>query len=135
MPDNQAKYHHLVPQIYMKAWCHNTSSLYVIRKSNLNIAKERNKENIAGMVCCIQDDCDTIFATTKDYIIKFDGNTIINTTDMNRAYAYFNEWEVFHLNGNPARKPHLKQQIDRVRIRDIEALWNKKYEDDWDRTY
>ena len=145
MQDTQAKYHHLVPQTYMKAWCHNTSTLYIIHKNNLDFATERNKEKIAGiqhyhsiragMVCCTQDDCDIIFATAKDYIIKYDGKTLINTMDMNKAYTYFDEWEVFHLDGNPVRKQHFKQQIDSVRIRDIEVLWTRKYENDWNSTY
>lgn len=135
------KYHHLIPQTYMKSWCYSNKSIYIVNKESLGQVTPRNIESIAGiryyhtikagMPCCNQFDTELIFRATKDYIIKFRGNLVSDTMELNKIYSQFNDWEITRLDGSMANRKALKNTIDSEAVTDIETLWSKLYENDW----
>ncbi len=139
------KYHHLIPQTYMKAWCYSNQSVYISYIENLSESETKNIENLggvqnyhtlkAGMQGLQKSDTDKIFEVTKDYNIKYDGKVITDTLELNNIYGLFDDWEVSYLNGNPASKKKLKHAIDTATIKEIETLWSKVYENGWNELY
>ncbi|MFQ9072351.1 MAG: hypothetical protein ACLR43_06175 [Faecalibacillus faecis] len=51
--------------------------------------------------------------------------------ELNKIYYDFENWTVYRKDGFVVSKKRLKSEIDKVKIRDIEALWSSKYEDAW----
>lgn len=141
MLDTKAKFHHLIPQVYMSAWEHGSGTLYVLFNNSNGEIVERNKEKvaginhyhsiIAGMPICTNKDTDIIFLALKDLIVKYEGREIKDTFEMNKLYWNFNSWEIFRKDGTAVSKKGLKSKIDNVKIRDIEVLWSQEYESKW----
>jgi hypothetical protein len=140
MADTQAKYHHLIPQTYMATWAHGNGTLYIKYLDDECIV-ERNKENIAGinhyhsigagMVICTKEDADILFAPVSQYNVKYEGNIISDTLELNRIYYDFDNWKITRTDGSLVGKKKIKAEVDNIKIRDIEKNWSEKYENKW----
>lgn len=140
----QAKYHHLIPRTYMSAWANQSGTLKVEFLNNPGVLEPRNKDNIAGftdyhsikagMPICTQSDTDIIFSVLTDYNVIIDGQIVTDTRKMNESFYDFDNWIITRKNGTLARKKPLKDEIQKVKIKDIEANWSVKYENKWGET-
>lgn len=139
----QEKYNHLVPATYLKSWCVNNDSIYT--KDNLNNIKILNRYNSfgindyysikAGMCCCRDEDLEKIFDPVKGLHVIYEENELMSNKLYNEKYYDFNNWIILDEKNNQLTKKQinvLKQKIDKIKIVDIEKLWNIKYEDKWD---
>ncbi|MDD6069655.1 MAG: DUF4238 domain-containing protein [Clostridiales bacterium] len=133
------KYHHLIPRTYNAAWAHGKDSIYIQYKdgeiderSNGNIGGVNDYHSIiAGMPICTLEDCKKIYSVLIDYIVEYKGKVVTDLLEMNSIYWDFDNWNVKHLDGNLASKKRIKDAIEQVKIKEIEDLWSKKYENGW----
>ena len=129
----QAKYHHLIPQTYMSAWSNKSGTLNVEFLNNPGRIIQRNKENIAGikdfhsitvgMPFCTKEDASKFFSVLSGYLVKINGEEINNPILMNKNYYDFDNWIIYRKDGSLANKKALKNQIEKVKIKDIEINW------------
>ena len=142
MDETQAKYHHLVPQTYMSAWAHGNGTLNVeFLDSPGNIVK-RNKERIAGMTdfhsikagtpLCTEADTNIIFAPILTYYVEYESKILKSSVDMNKNYYAFDDWIIKREDGSLVSKKRVKDEIEKIKIKDIETNWAIKYENHWD---
>lgn len=139
MLESQAKYHHLIPRTYMSSWEHGNGTLYIEYKDGK--IKERNKDRIAGltdyhsvlvgMPICTKEDTDVIFNCLSDYFVEYNGKIVTETLELNQIYYDFDNWKITRADGTIVSKKKLRNDIESVRIRDIEVLWSIKYENGW----
>lgn len=141
MKDTQAKYHHLIPQTYMSAWANTSGTIKIKFLKNPTIVEKRNKENIAGitdyhsikagMPICTKQDADLIFAAVLPFTVELDGEILSDSLALNNKYYDFDRWIITRSDGSPVSKKKLKHEIEQVKIKDIEANWSTKYENNW----
>lgn len=141
MVDTQAKYHHLIPQTYMSAWAYGNGTLNVEFLDSPGSIVKRNKEKIAGitdfhsikagMPLCTQSDADIIFAPVLPYTVEYESNILQSSLDMNKFYYDFDNWIIKRLDGSLVSKKNIKREIEKIKIKDIEANWSTKYENNW----
>lgn len=142
MPNGtEAKHHHLVPRTYMSAWAKGSGTLKVEFLDDPGTICERNKDKIAGitdyhsikagMPICTQDDADQIFAVLQPYKVEYDSSPITSTLEMNRLFWDFEQWSITRPDGSPVSKKGILREIQKVKIKDIEANWSTKYENGW----
>lgn len=139
--ETQAKYHHLIPQTYMSAWANESGTLKIEFLNQPGIVEERNKERIAGitdfhsikagMPLCTKADTDLIFASLKPYRVEYNGQIINDTLEMNHIFYDFDNWVVTRADGSVVSKKSIRREIEKVKIKDIEANWSEKYENGW----
>lgn len=139
--ETKAKYHHLVPKTYLSAWSRGYGTLKVEYKNDPGVIVERNKDNIAGitnfhsikagMPICTQADTDLIFAAVSPFTVTYEGKVIHDTLELNKLFYDFDKWEITRADGTPVRKKQIRHEIEQVKIKDIEANWSIKYENDW----
>ncbi len=136
----QSKYHHLIPQTYLSAWA-NKSGTLKIKWSATKKIECRNTESvaginhyhsiIAGMPFCTKADTDRFFESLSKYNVFYEGTELNDTLEMNRYYGVFDEWDITRADGTSVSKRKLKNQIDQIKIQDVESLWSEKYESKW----
>lgn len=141
--NTHAKHHHLIPKTYMSAWEKGDGTLRVEYLDNPSYIKECNKKNIAkinnfhsicaGSPICTKCDTDLIFAAVKNYTVKYKGNVIKDTLSMNKLFEDFDNWEVLREDNTPVSKKRIRNEIEQVKITDIEKNWSIKYENEWAR--
>lgn len=141
MTETKAKYHHLIPQVYMSAWAQGNGTLNVEFIDNRGVIVPRNKENIAGitdfhsikagMPFCKQSDTDTLFAPLANYTVEYEDVILRSTMEMNKKYFDFNNWTITRVDGTHVSKKRLRHDIEQVKLRDIELNWSIKYENLW----
>ena len=141
MAETKAKYHHLIPRTYLSAWEHGNGTLYIRYLENKGDVVERNKDNVAGitnyhsivagMPIVTKEDADVIFACLDGLEVHYGDTIISDNLELNKIYYDFENWTVYRKDGFVVSKKRLKSEIDKVKIRDIEALWSSKYEDAW----
>lgn len=141
MAETEAKYHHLIPQTYMSAWANSSGTLKVELKSNPGVIIERNKERIAGindfhsiragMPLCTEDDAKIIFSSVLGYTVECNGEYLAGPLALNKHFFEFDKWIITRPDGTAVSKKHIKQTINQVKIKDIEANWSTKYENNW----
>ena len=141
MAETKAKYHHLIPRTYLSAWEHGNGTLYIRYLENKEDVVERNKDNVAGitnyhsivagMPIVTKEDADVIFACLDGLEVHYGDTIISDNLELNKIYYDFENWTVYRKDGFVVSKKRLKSEIDKVKIRDIEALWSSKYEDAW----
>lgn len=125
----------------MSSWKHGKGTLYVEYRNGE--IRERNKDKIAGvtdfhsvlvgMPICTKEDTDEIFKCLSDYFVEYNGRIVTETLELNQIYHDFDNWKITRADGTIVSKKKLRNDIDCVRIRDIEALWSVKYENGWDK--
>ncbi len=146
MSKTQAKYHHLIPQTYMSSWANGSGTLKVKFCQNPAKVVERNKGKIAGitdyhsikagMPLCTEKDTDIIFASVLSFTVELDGEIISgpitrNSAKLNIKYCDFDKWIITRSDGTSVKNMHIKSQIEKVKIKDIEENWSTKYENGW----
>ncbi len=141
MPEGKSKYHHLIPQTYLAAWEHGNGTLYVRFKDRIDEVVERNKANLAGytnyhtifagMPIVEKEDADFIFKCVSDFEVRYKGSVISDSLVLNRNYWDFENWSIYRKDGSVVSNKRIKAEIDQAKIRDIEDLWAKKYENKW----
>ncbi|MGR6342341.1 DUF4238 domain-containing protein [Priestia megaterium] len=143
---SNAKYHHLIPQTYMRLWGHNNNSIYIAYKGKVDEFIERNTMNISGinhyhsvkvgMAICTEDDCKQIFQPLDGFKVIYEDKEITEALEMNKLFFDFDEWKIYYPNASPisrAKKNELKQQINGIHIKDIEEKWGAKFENEWNK--
>ena len=139
--DTKAKYHHLIPQTYMNAWANNSGTLNVEFKSTPGRIEQKNKENIAGindfhsikagMPICSRSDAETIFAPVLPFVVKYNGQVITDPLELNSIFYDYENWIIERANGLPVNKKKIRREIEKIKIKDIEINWSRKYENNW----
>lgn len=143
MAPNEAVYHHLIPQTYMKPWCFNAKSIWVYDKT-AQISEVRNIENIcginyfhsirAGSLHASEKSLSKIWGFLLDYHISLNGETLSSAEMLNRHYNDFDEWEILYPKGakvNKADRNSIKQRIQQTKDNDIEEQWSFQFENAW----
>ncbi len=141
MAETIAKYHHLIPQVYMSAWAQGNGTLKVEFVDNCGVIVQRNKENIAGitnfhsikagMPLCTQSDTDLFFAPLENYTVEYEGTILQTTMEMNKKFFDFDNWAITRADGTSVSKKKLRHDIEQIKLRDIESNWSIKYESPW----
>ena len=141
MEKTTAKYHHLIPQVYMSAWAQGSGTLQVEFVDNRGAIVQRNKENIAGinsfhsikagMPLCKQSDTDLFFAPLANYTVEYEGSILQTTMEMNRKFFDFDNWTITRTDGTQVSKKKLRHEIEQIKLCDIESNWSIKYENLW----
>lgn len=136
----QSKYHHLIPQTYLKAWG-NASGTLKIKWIKTGKCENRNTDSVAGvnhyhsivagMPFCTKADTDSFFSSLSRYCVTYDGHSLTDTLEMNKYYGVFNDWSIKRIDGTEVIKKSLKSEIDKIKIQDIEENWSSKYENKW----
>lgn len=137
------KYHHLVPRTYLSSWCFSNNQSVQCDK-NLNIVSPINIGNHfginneyaikAGNSLATDEDLQYLFAPLQGINVFYDGNKLVSLNEFNRDYPFSSEWELFYNDGNSVGKTRrniIKNDIDRLRILEIEQKFNTKYENKW----
>lgn len=141
MGESKAKYHHLIPQTYMSAWSNDSGTLMVEYLSNPGIWEQKNKKNIGGMndyysiqvgmPICDKNDTDKIFASLTEYTVEINGQVVTDTLEMNNKFNDFDTWVIKRKDGSTVSKKHIRHEITKVKIKDIESKWSTIYENKW----
>ncbi len=142
------KYHHRIPQTYMKAWCGNSDSVWYYDKDKA-ISEQRNIGKImgvnffhsikAGSIFTTPEALDKIFAPLNGFTVlekTDDGNVILlDTKDLlNQRFYNYDNWIIKDTNGNDStskQKRILKDEICKISDNSIEEAWSVKYENGW----
>lgn len=138
------KFHHLVPQVYMKEWCYTKGKIYIFDKNKEYEFESKDIEKFggirqfhtikAGMCCGTEDDLQIIFKVLKDYKIIYKDKELDSLEGYNSKYYDFDNWIILNKDNNKIstkQKNIIKHTIDQSNVLDIENLWDKKYESRW----
>jgi len=87
----------------------------------------------AGMPLCTKEDTDKIFFILNDYKVEIDGQVVKDSISMNKEYWGFDSWVIKRNDGSLVSNRHLRREIEKVKIKDIEKNWAEKYENHWAR--
>ncbi|MDR0890417.1 MAG: DUF4238 domain-containing protein [Oscillospiraceae bacterium] len=141
MGETNAKYHHLIPRVYMSAWERGNGTLQVEFLKNRGTIERRNKDNIAGinhfysikagMPICEQCDTDLFFEPLAGYTVEYEGSILRTTMEMREKYSDFKNWKITRPDGTIVGKKPLRDKIEKVNIPEIELKWSTKYENLW----
>ena len=125
----------------MSAWANESGTLQVEFLDKPDVLVPRNKENIAGitdyhsikagMLICTEEDTKKIFSPVSEYIVMIDGEIVSDTMKLNQCYDNFDKWVIKRKDGSLVKKKELKREIEKIKVRDIEAHWAQKYENKW----
>lgn len=137
-----AKYHHLVPKVYIRPWCYVNDSVYVLDKKSRNIISKNINNNYgkpnfhslqAGMPNLVKGDMEEIFKHLNEYDVYFGREKLDNYNSYNESYYEFDEWTIFREGKEITKKEKniIKSQIEDKKIIDIEKKWDNKYETRW----
>ena len=73
-----------------------------------------------------------LFSEIIDFV-EYEGKAITNTLEMNRCFYDFDKWIITRPDGSPVSKKSLRRELEKLKIKDIEANWSEKYENTWSR--
>lgn len=141
---SKAKYHHLIPQVYMKEWCHSGKSVYTFDKLDRNKINPRNIGKFggiigyhsikAGIISCSDEDLEVIFNPLDEFIVIYNGEELQSPREYNNKYYDINNWKVLDNDGNEISSKlfnRIKQNLENNNLVYIENLWDSKYESKW----
>lgn len=141
---DEAVYHHLIPQTYMKPWCFSGKTVLVYDKQNESW-DERNIENICGInyyhsiransLYVTSDALEKIFGFLSIYNISYNGVSLNTLEAMHHNYQYYDEWEIRYPKGAlvPQKQRNVfKTRIQQAKFNDIEEQWSIKFENGWE---
>ena len=142
---DEAVYHHLIPQTYMKPWCFNAKTVLVYDKQNESW-NERNIEKICGInyyhsiransVYVTPAALEKIFGFLSIYDVSYNGVALTTLEAMHHNYQYYDDWDIRYPNGAFVSKKQrnvLKTKIQQAKFNDIEEQWSKKFENGWEK--
>ncbi|MFC6040335.1 DUF4238 domain-containing protein [Paenisporosarcina macmurdoensis] len=145
---------HLVPNTYLKAWSDNNVDVYYIDKneSKIDFSKEEFQRKTRRLTTIKEfysrniyseffenNDLEEIFKplTSQKYSVVFEKEKIESVKKLRELFHQFNEWSIYDSNQiliSEEQKQVLKEDIKKVRIRNIEEAWNQMFEDKWPTT-
>lgn len=141
---DEAVYHHLIPQTYMKPWCFSGKTVFAYDKRT-GCWDERNIENICGInyyhsiransLYFTQDALEKIFGFLSIYNISYNGVSLNTLEDMHHNYQYYDEWEIRYPKGalvSKKKRNIFKTQIQQAKFNDVEEQWSEKFENGWE---
>lgn len=135
-----SKYHHLIPRTYLLPWANESGTLKVKNvhsgeSSSRNIGHFGGVNHyhsiVAGMPICTEEDAKTIFASLEGLNVSYRGMPLEKPLELNQYYYAFDEWKITRTDGSPVSKKKLKNDIEQIKIQDIEEQWSRKYESRW----
>lgn len=151
MINNDSKYHHLLPQVFMSSWVFDGDAVWGVNKET-NFGDRKNKENFggiphyhtirAGSYLATEKMVNTFFSPLQTYTVYFteademDGNSVSDPFELNAAFSTYDEWILKDEYGRKAggkRKRRLKDSILKHQDKTLEVEWNRQYEDHWNR--
>lgn len=150
MKKTEAKYHHLTPRVYMKAWRHNPdkeskkAKVYIVDKQINGMPKSKSTKKFAGIddyhtikagfVIAEEKECELFFRPLAKYNIFYSKNNVSNPKELNNIFRFFEDWIIKDGDRiiSEEEKADLKSQISQIHVKTIEIEWNDKYEIDWD---
>lgn len=145
------KYHHRIPQTYMKPWCIEGNSVWVYDKKT-GKSELRNIENImgvkfyhsmkAGDLFTTKDALNNIFGCLDPFIVKVadDNGVEVILSDhelQNKHFDRFDNWVIEDQDGNIISKKQkniLHDNIVNSSDNTIEEMWSQKLENSWAET-
>ena len=86
----------------------------------------------AGMPLCTEADTNIIFAPILTYYVEYESKILKSSVDMNKNYYAFDDWIIKREDGSLVSKKRVKDEIEKIKIKDIETNWAIKYENHWD---
>lgn len=144
MGTDREKYHHLIPQTYMKPWCFTGESIWAYDKTSYT-CEVRNIENIcginyfhsirAGSLYTNDRYLSAIWGSLSNYHISLNGELLDSAEKMNRNYLDFDRWEILYPNNVKVSKRNrncIKAKIEQIKINDIEKEWSIQFENGWE---
>lgn len=143
MTERPSKYHHRIPQTYMKPWCFGKQTIHTFIKESESF-EDRNIEKImglnyyhsvkAGSLYYTEESLERIFGILDSYIIKYQDETLNDYELYNRYFYAFDSWELLHGNGNElSRKERnkLKSALQEASDDSLEKKFNQIFENNW----
>lgn len=144
----KAKYHHLTPQVYMRAWKHNESNedsrVYCIEKNeenSLGISKRTSKfagiNNYhtikAGYMIATEQNCNLFFEPIRNYTVMLEDKVIKDPIELNEKFNRFEDWIIKKENQviSKQERSDLKKEISSIHVKTIEEQWSNQYENYW----
>lgn len=141
MLKTDAKYHHLIPKTYMKAWYHLDEKVYVVYADDLSKVNTECTSEFAGIQhyhtlragspVLKESDCAELFSCLDGLNIGHESNLLSTPLELNNFYYDFDSWIITNKDGINTDMESIKKYIDGKLHRDIEVLWNHKYENRW----
>ena len=141
---SKPKYHHLIPQVYMKEWCYEYNKIYIVDKENKYNVLSKDIENFGGIKhfytikpgkCFAPHDyLKDIYNSLDRYIIIYEGKKLVSLREYNSKFYDYDNWCILDNNKHKISKKEkniIKQAIEQNRNFDIENLWDRKYETKW----
>ena len=145
MAEQVSKYHHKVPQTYLKSWCFSGDSIHTYDKS-LSKIEDRNIANIfgenyfysiyAGSLFATNESLEKIFGFLKNFSISIEGKALASLRELNEKFEEYDNWEIYYPNGKIVPKKArntIKQQILSTTDDTLEKRWSQEFENDWGR--
>ncbi len=145
MAEQVSKYHHKVPQTYLKSWCFSSDSIHTYDKY-LSKIEDRNISNIlgenyfysiyAGSLFTTDKSLEKIFGFLKNFSISIDGNVLTSLRELNEKFEEYDNWEMYYPNGKivPQKaRNRIKQQLLSTTDDTLEKRWSQEFENDWGR--
>lgn len=138
------KYQHYVPQVYLKNWVDKNKQIHVYNKKG-EFVKSCHTENILGMknlytkgvgylLSCSKKEKEEVFKCLDGYNVYYNNKKVNDVEELARLYYCFEEWIIKNHKGEIVSKKSLKNDIESVRILNIENLLGK-VEDKWNNIY
>ena len=139
-----AKYHHRIPQTYLRAWGENV--WFYDKETGVN--EPRNIDSImgqqffhsikAGSLFHTSKSLDKLFGCLDGFMVHFeeDGQVIpLDTKELLNQYWFdFDNWVISDTSGNKLTKKQrniIKTSISQIADNTIEEEWSSKFESEW----
>lgn len=157
----QSQRQHFLPKTYLKPWGRNISSdgrhirVYFIDKEE-SIQPEKESRYVRNTATAnefivpnfysrniripFQEEADLDFflepILKKNYSVFLDEKKLESKRDLTGLFHYYNEWEIYNSAGiliSSEEKNSLEEEILSKEIRNLEAAWDRMYENSWNR--
>lgn len=139
---SKAKYHHLVPRVYLRPWCYKNDSIYVLDKGSKKIESKNINNNFGksnfhslqvGMPILNRVELKEIFEPLKGYDVYFEETRLEDYSILNDKYYAFDEWIIKKEDRIISKRDRneILSSVEGKKIIDIEKAWATKYEDKW----
>jgi hypothetical protein len=149
--ETEAKYHHLIPQTYMRgSWKHGVtknSRVYSVDKGVTDVGSSVKTKDIGGIedyhsirvdsLIATNDDCVKFFEPLKNYQVLIENKIETDLMKLNQNFYEYDSWIIQDDKGNivsETQKNTLKKDILSIHVKYIEVEWSHQYENYWNST-
>lgn len=143
----EPKYHHRIPQTYMKEWCNSGNTVWYYDKS-IQRSEQRNISKImginffhsikAGSIFTTPEALNKIFAPINGYkVYEIDSMGVkreLSKELMNRKFSDYDNWIIKDTNGldiTPKKRRIIYSEIKQISDNSIEEMWSQVCENSW----